>query len=53
MHASPSPLRLAVLTGMLLVCMFAGAPLLVLVSLGVLTGVDSVLVLTNSSQGWP
>lgn len=53
MHAHPSPLRLTVLTGMLLACFFVGAPLLVVVSLGLLAGVDGVLVLTSLSQGWP
>lgn len=52
MEPPPSPVKLIVVFGLFVTCLFAGAPLLVIVSLGLLTAAQGVLVLTDVSSGW-
>lgn len=53
MNTPPSPLRLTVLVGSLVFCALTGAPLLVVLVLGVLAVKQGVLILTSSTRVWP
>lgn len=52
MEPPRSPFKLIVFSGMFVTCLLAGAPLLVVVSFGLLVAVQGVLVLNDVGSGW-
>lgn len=52
MEPPPSPVKLIVVSGLFVTCLFVGAPLLVIVSFGLLAAAQGVLVLTDVGSGW-
>lgn len=47
-----SPSKLILVSGLFVTCLFAGAPLLVVVFFGLLVAAQGLLVLTDVGSGW-
>ena len=52
MEPPPSLVKLGVVSGLFVTCLFVGAPLLLIVAFGLLAAAQCVLVLTDVGSGW-